>query len=61
VHFESFAEFIAMGQHGPYVWSAFGSAVVLLVANTWLAQRRYKKVKKTLAQQYRRQSMQESE
>lgn len=61
MYFETFSEFIAMGRHGPYVWSAFGSAIVLLVANTWLAQRHYRKVKQTLAQQYRRQSMQESE
>ncbi|WP_437884288.1 heme exporter protein CcmD [Pseudomonas sp. LRF_L74] len=42
--FSSFADFIAMGQHGPYVWTAYGIgvAVVLLnVALPILARRRY--------------------
>ncbi len=42
--FSSFAEFLAMGTHGLYVWSAFGitTAVLLLnVALPRLARRRY--------------------
>ena len=31
--FHSVAEFLAMGGHGPYVWSAYGVALVVLV---WL-------------------------
>lgn len=31
--FETFADFIAMGKHGPYVWSAYGIALVVVVAN----------------------------
>lgn len=31
--FESFADFIAMGKHGPYVWSAYGITLVVVVAN----------------------------
>ncbi|WP_119395581.1 heme exporter protein CcmD [Salinibius halmophilus] len=30
--FDSFAEFIAMGKHGPYVWSAVGLFVVVVAA-----------------------------
>ena len=33
MEFETFADFIAMGKHGPYVWSAYGIALVVLVAN----------------------------
>lgn len=31
--FHGVAEFLAMGSHGPYVWSAYGVALVVLV---WL-------------------------
>lgn len=31
--FHSLGEFLAMGGHGPYVWSAYGVAVLVLV---WL-------------------------
>lgn len=31
--FESFADFIAMGKHGPYVWSAYGITLVVVLAN----------------------------
>jgi heme exporter protein D len=29
--FHSVAEFLAMGGHGPYVWSAYGIALAVLV------------------------------
>lgn len=59
MQFESFADFIAMGSHGPYVWSAFVSGVLLLAANTWWAKARYNKTKRDLKALWRRQSMQE--
>lgn len=31
--FETFADFIAMGKHGPYVWAAYGISLVVIVAN----------------------------
>ncbi|MBU3056706.1 heme exporter protein CcmD [Pseudomonas indica] len=42
--FDSFADFIAMGTHGPYVWSAYGISLAVLVINVALpvmARRRY--------------------
>lgn len=42
--FASFAEFVAMGQHGLYVWSAFGLTLAVLILNValpLLARRRY--------------------
>ncbi|GAB3468628.1 heme exporter protein CcmD [Azotobacter salinestris] len=42
--FSSFAEFVAMGNHGLYVWSAYGISLVVLVINVagpLLARRRY--------------------
>lgn len=42
--FASFEDFISMGNHGLYVWSAFGISLAVLVLN-WvlpvLARRRY--------------------
>lgn len=42
--FASFADFLAMGTHGPYVWSAYGISLAVLVFNVAqpiLARRRY--------------------
>ncbi|QMV65391.1 MULTISPECIES: heme exporter protein CcmD [Pseudomonadaceae] len=42
--FSSFAEFLAMGTHGPYVWSAYGISLAILALNVVLpilARRRY--------------------
>ncbi|UVE16340.1 heme exporter protein CcmD [Pseudomonas sp. LS44] len=42
--FASFGEFLAMGHHGLYVWTAYGislSVLVLNVALPLLARRRY--------------------
>ena len=35
--FSSFAEWIAMGGHGPYVWSAWGVTLLLMVVLAWHA------------------------
>ena len=42
--FVSFADFLAMGNHGAYVWSAYGICLAVLVLNVLLplqAKRRY--------------------
>ena len=42
--FASFGEFLAMGTHGPYVWSAYGISLAVLALNVVLpilARRRY--------------------
>lgn len=31
--FESFADFLAMGTHGPYVWAAYGLCIAIIVWN----------------------------
>jgi len=44
MNFNSFAEFLAMGNHGVYVWSAYGIGFVILVLNVvspLLARQRY--------------------
>lgn len=42
--FSSFSEFIAMGNHGVYVWTSYGITLVVLAVNVALpilARRRY--------------------
>ncbi|WP_024647429.1 heme exporter protein CcmD [Pseudomonas syringae] len=44
--FESFSDFIAMGRHGLFVWSAYGLCALVLLINVALpvlARRRYLK------------------
>lgn len=31
--FETIADFIAMGKHGPFVWSAYGISLLIIAAN----------------------------
>ena len=45
--FASFAEFVAMGNHGLYVWSAYGISLLVLTINLLLplrARRNYLQV-----------------
>lgn len=42
--FESFADFLAMGKHGLYVWTSYGVSLAVLALNVALpilARRRY--------------------
>ena len=42
--FESFADFLAMGKHGLYVWTSYGISLAVLALNValpLLARRRY--------------------
>jgi heme exporter protein D len=44
--FDSFADFLAMGRHGFYVWSAYGFSILVLVAltcNTLITRRKVRK------------------
>lgn len=43
MYFQSFADFLAMGHHGPYVWSAWGLTAAIVLWNIlqpWRARRR---------------------
>ena len=44
MNFSTFSEFIAMGNHGVYVWTSYGISLAILVLNVALpvmARRRY--------------------
>ncbi len=59
--FDSFADFLAMGKHGFYVWSAYGVSALLIIANMVLVIRGQGQVRQRLARQQRRDSLGESE
>lgn len=43
MYFDSFAEFLAMGNHGPYVWGAWGLTFAIVAWNVlqpWRQRRR---------------------
>lgn len=57
IAFESFAQFLAMGGHGLYVWSTYGICMALMVWTAVLpvlARRRYLK---DLARRRRREAL----
>lgn len=54
--FESFADFIAMGKHGAFVWSAYGISLLVIAANIIAIVQR----KKTLLNQIKRKIRREN-
>ena len=59
MYFESLADFIQMGRHGAYVWSAYGISAGLIVVNLWLALRSQKQAREQVARQMRRDAAQQ--
>ncbi len=58
MYFDSFAEFIQMGKHGVYVWSAYGISALLICVNLWLALRSQQQAREQVARQLRREQSQ---
>jgi len=54
--FDSFSEFLAMGGHAPYVWSAWGVTALLLLATVWHARVEQRQLLKGLKRRARRQN-----
>jgi heme exporter protein D len=54
VAFDTFSEFLAMGGHGPYVWSAWGVTALLLLAAVWHARVEQRQLFKGLKRRVRR-------
>jgi heme exporter protein D len=52
--FASFSEFLAMGGHAPYVWSAWGVTALLLVATVWHARVEQRQLLKGIKRRARR-------
>ena len=58
MYFDSFAELIEMGKHGPYVWSAYACFVVVVAGNIFAAISKRKKVKAEIERAIRREEKQ---
>ena len=55
--FDSFADFIAMGTHGPYVWSAYGLTALVVALNIIAPLKQRKKVLAQIRQKMRREEV----
>lgn len=53
--FASFAEFLAMGGHAPYVWSAWGVTALLLLLIVWHARVEHRQLIKGVKRRVRRE------
>lgn len=58
--FESFADFIAMGGHGFYVWFSYGASILVVVANVLVVRRSRLRTIRELADMARRQQTAEA-
>ncbi|MGH8493920.1 MAG: heme exporter protein CcmD [Moraxellaceae bacterium] len=54
--FESFADFLAMGRHGPYVWAAYGVTFAIVIWNVLQPLLQRKKLLKEQAGSLRREA-----
>ena len=48
MHWNSAAEFFAMGGYALYVWGSFGACALLMIAEPLLARRRLSEVRRSL-------------
>ena len=48
MHWNSVAEFFAMGGYALYVWGSFGACALLMIAEPLLARRRLSEVRRSL-------------
>ena len=56
MYFDSFADFLAMGDHGFYVWGAYAISAFLIVGNMLLAWRQQGRVRAELTRRARREA-----
>ena len=57
MNFSSFSEFIAMGNHGLYVWTSYGISLAVLVLNVALPVRARRRYLQDEARRLRREEM----
>ena len=55
MHFDSFADFIAMGTHGPFVWLSYGLTALIVVWNVLQPLLQRRRLLKEQAQRLRRE------
>lgn len=54
--FASFSDFLSMGHHGPYVWSAYGLCLAILLLNVILPVQARRRFMREQARQVRREA-----
>ena len=60
MYFDSFAEFLEMGRHGFYVWTAYGVSLVLIAAQLVAMVHRRRQVRAEIRRALRREEAVES-
>lgn len=60
MYFDSFAEFIAMGGHGQYVWMAYAAFLIIVCWNLLAPKLRRRQVLESVTRYWRRQELNSS-
>ena len=55
MEFDSFSALVAMGKHGPFVWSAYGICLLVLAINVILPVRRKKQIIQDITRRVKRE------
>lgn len=55
MYFDSVSEFVAMGGHGFFVWSAYAISALLIIGNIVLAARQQRQVRGEIQRRLRRE------
>ena len=55
MYFDSFSEFLAMGNHGLYVWMAYGAFLILIIWNLITPKLRRRQVLESVIRHWRRE------
>ena len=53
MYWNSFAEFLAMGRHGVYVWGSFGVMAIVMIAEPLIVMQSQKSLIERLRRQFR--------
>lgn len=61
MYFDSFAEFLEMGRHGFYVWTAYGVSLVLIVVNLVAMVHNRRQVRAEIRRRLRREEVAEND
>lgn len=61
MYFDSFYAFLQMGQHGPYVWSAYGISLVLILSNVVITLRQAHQVRQQIARRIHHETFSDQE
>lgn len=57
MYFDSFSEFLQMGRHGFYVWTAYGISLALIAVNLITMARRHRQVRADIQRAIRREQL----